>query len=155
MHFGDAGAKTFAQIGVRLNLFPGVVAESIVEWADLTANGYSWAGGVAGDPFGSAAMAVNGGVVHGSCTRAVGSIRCRGTEPAPPSFGRLSASPSRPRTGVPLPPRSAGPAERSGRGDPPDGVDIAVFYSPSVLQRERTRARGARADRFLDPTLNP
>ena len=50
---------------VRLNLFPGVVAESVVEWADLTANGYSWGGGVAGDPFGSAAMAVNGDVVRG------------------------------------------------------------------------------------------
>ena len=50
---------------VRLNLFPGVLAESVIEWADLTANGYSWGGAVAGDPFGSAAMAVNGNVVRG------------------------------------------------------------------------------------------
>ena len=100
-------------------------------------------------------MAVNGGVVHGV-------VHTRGREYSVSGDGAGAAVVREiERVALPapdrgaLPPRSAGPAERSGRVDPPDRVDIAVFYSPGVLQRERMRARGARADRFLDLTLNP
>ena len=60
---------------LRLNLFENVVVESLVESVDLTASGYSWLGGVADDPMGSVAVAVNGDVgergwcgLWGGCT---------------------------------------------------------------------------------------
>ena len=49
---------------VRLNLFPGVVVDSLVDHHNVTASGYSWAGGVEGDPTGSVAVAVSGDALH-------------------------------------------------------------------------------------------
>ena len=49
---------------VRLNLFPDVVIDSLVDHHDVTASGYSWSGGVEGDPTGSVAVAVSGDVLH-------------------------------------------------------------------------------------------
>ena len=39
------------------------MVESLVEAVEHTASGYSWSGGVAGDPLGSVAVAENGDVV--------------------------------------------------------------------------------------------
>ncbi len=49
---------------VRLNLFPDVVVDSLVDHHDVTASGHSWSGGVQGDPTGSVAVAVSGEVLH-------------------------------------------------------------------------------------------
>ena len=49
---------------VRLNLFPDVVVDSLVDHHDVTASGYSWSGGVEADPMGSVAVAVSGDVLH-------------------------------------------------------------------------------------------
>ena len=117
---------------LRLNLFEDVVVESLVESADLTASGYSWSGGVTGDPMGSVAVAVNGDVVSGVVrTRGrVYMIRSEGSgqysirevdrselpEGAPPLVLRsLDADPA--------------PAEFV---DDPGRVDIAVFYTPAA-----------------------
>ena len=49
---------------VRLNLFPDVVVDALVDFHDVTASGYSWSGGVQADPMGSVAVAVSGDVLH-------------------------------------------------------------------------------------------
>ena len=49
---------------VRLNLFPDVVVDSLVDYHDVTASGHSWSGGVEGDPTGSVAVAVSGETLH-------------------------------------------------------------------------------------------
>ena len=137
----DTGGEATA---VRLNLFPGVVAESIVEWADLTAAGYSWGGGVAGDPFGSAAMAVNGDVVRGVVRTGGREYEIRrdgGGVLTIREVGRLRLP--TPDRGV-LPGRAPRSVDRSPFVDPADRLDLAVFYSPGAAQIEGGRA-GLRA----------
>ena len=114
---------------LRLNLFEDVLVESLVESVDLTASGYSWSGGVAGDPLGSVAVAVNGEVVSGV-------VRTRGREYTIRSEGSgrytirevdrsglpAGAPPLRPRSATvdPAPPAFVDDAGR---------VDVAVFYT--------------------------
>ena len=142
--FSDALDVGGAPTAVRLNLFPGVVAESIVEWADLTAAGYSWGGGVAGDPFGSAAMAVNGDVVRGVVRTGGREYEIRrdgGGVLTIREVGRLRLPP--PDRGA-LPGRAPRSVDRSAFVDPADRLDLAVFYSPGAVQIEGGRA-GLRA----------
>ena len=128
----DRGA---ARPVVRLNLFENVVVESPVESVALTASGYSWSGGVVGDPMGSVAVAVNGAVVSGVVrTRGrVYMIRSEGS-------GRYSIREvdrsGLPEGAPPLIPRSlvdADPAP-SAFVDDPGRVDLAVFYTPAALE---------------------
>ena len=119
---------------LRLNLFEDVVVESLVESVDLTASGYSWSGGVAGDPMGSVAVAVNGDVVSGV-------VRTRGREYMIQSEGSGQYSirevdrSGLPEGAPPLVPRSldADPAP-SAFVDDPGRVDIAVFYTPATQE---------------------
>ena len=78
-----------------------------------------------------------------------------GTEPAPPSFGRLSASRSRPRNGAPCRPVRRDP--RSGRGASirPTAWTSRCSTARACCSGSECAPGGARADRFLDPTLNP
>ena len=117
---------------LRLNLFEDVVVESLVEAVEHTASGYSWSGGVAGDPLGSVAVAENGDVVSAV-------VRTGGREYVIRSEGsglysirevdrsRLpeGAPPLSPRSAVedPAPPAFVDDAGR---------VDIAVFYTPEA-----------------------
>ena len=50
---------------IRFNLFPDIVIDVLVNYHDITASGYSWSGGVEGDPMGSITVAVNGNAIHG------------------------------------------------------------------------------------------
>ena len=120
---------------LRLNLFEDVVVESLVESVDLTASGYSWSGGVAGDPMGSVAMAVNGDVVSGV-------VRTRGREYMIRSLGSGQYSirevdrSGLPEGELPLGPRSLVdfvPAPAAFVDDP-GRVDIAVFYTPEAQE---------------------
>ena len=120
---------------LRLNLFQDVVITSLVESVALTASGYSWSGGVAGDPMGSVAVAINGDVVSGV-------VRTQGREYLIQREGAGQYSIREvDRSGLPegAPPR--GP--RSLRDyvpapaafvDDPSRVDIAVFYTPAARQ---------------------
>ena len=118
---------------LRLNLFENVVVESLVESVDLTASGYSWSGGVAGDPMGSVAVAVNGDVVSGVVrTRGrVYMIRSEGSG----QYSIREVDRSRlPEGAPPLVPRSlmdADPAP-SAFVDDQGRVDVAVFYTPAA-----------------------
>ena len=124
---------------VRLNLFPDLLVESLVEWRDLTATGYSWSGGVESDPAGSVAMAVNGDALHGI-------VRTRGRvftirRAADGEYAIRELDRSRlPAGAAPLPaPRNVTvdpPAP--GFIDDPNRVDVAVFYTTQA----RTDAGG-------------
>ena len=119
---------------LRLNLFEDVVVQTVVESVDRTASGYSWSGGIAGDPMGSAAVAVNGSVVSGV-------VRTRGRVYEIRSVGggqhtirevdrsRLpeGARPLRPRSATedPAPPAFVDDAGR---------VDVAVFYTRAARE---------------------
>ena len=119
---------------LRLNLFENVVVESLVESVDLTASGYSWSGGVAGDPMGSVAVAVNGDVVSGV-------VRTRGREYMIRSVGSGQYSirevdrSGLPEGAPPLVPRllDADPAPAAFVDDP-GRVDIAVFYTSEAQE---------------------
>ena len=120
---------------LRLNLFEDVVIESLVESVDLTASGYSWSGGVAGDQMGSVAVAVNGDVVSGVVrTRGrVYMIRSEGSWQY--SIREVDRS-GLPEGAPPLVPRSLVDADPgpSAFVDDPGRVDIAVFYTPAAQQ---------------------
>ena len=121
---------------VRLNLFPDTIVEGLIEHRDFTPSGWSWGGGLVGDPHGSAAVAVNGSTVHGIIrsggriytVRSDGaggheiseSVRNRVLEGAEPF------APPRRATGDPPAPSYV---------DDPSRVDIAVFYT-SAARRE-------------------
>ena len=121
---------------LRLNLFENVVVESLVESVDLTASGYSWSGGVAGDPLGSVAVAVNGDVVSGVVRTRGRVYRIRSEGSGQYSIREIDRS-GLPEGAPPLVPRSLtsdNPAP-SAFVDDPGRVDIAVFYTPAA-QRE-------------------
>ena len=118
---------------LRLNLFENVVVESLVESVDLTASGYSWSGGVAGDPMGSVAVAVNGDVVSG-VVRTRGRVYMIRSEGSGQYSIREVDRSGLPEGAPPLVPRSlvdADPAP-SAFVDDPGRVDIAVFYTPAA-----------------------
>ena len=117
---------------LRLNLFEDVVVESLVESVDLTASGYSWSGGVAGDPMGSVAVAVNGDVVSG-VVRTRGRVYMIRSEGSGQYSIREVDRTGLPEGAPPLVPRSldADPAP-SAFVDDPGRVDIAVFYTTAA-----------------------
>ena len=129
---GGAAGRGAEPAGVRLHLFENVVLESPVESVDLTASGYSWAGGVVGDPTGSAAFAVNGAVVSGV-------VRTRGRvytvrSDGPGRYVIREVNRSRlPPGAPPLSPRAAtADPMPSAFVDDPGRVDIAVFYTTAA-----------------------
>ena len=117
---------------LRLNLFEDVVVESLVELVDLTASGYSWSGGVAGDPMGSVAVAVNADVVSG-VVRTRGRVYMIRSEGSGQYSIREVDRSELPEGAPPLVPRSldADPAPAEFVDDP-GRVDIAVFYTPAA-----------------------
>ena len=121
---------------VRLNLFPDVLVESPVERRDFTAGGWSWSGGVAGDPHGSVAMAVNGGVVHGIVRTEGRLFTVRRVGDGAYSITEVAENP-RFEGAPPLDPprRAVGDPPVAAYVDDPSRVDIAVFYT-SAARRE-------------------
>ena len=117
---------------LRLNLFEDVVVESLVESVDLTASGYSWSGGVAGDPMGSVAVAVNGDVVSGVVRTRGRVYRIRSEGSGQYSIREVDRS-GLPEGAPPLVLRSldADPAP-SAFVDDPGRVDTAVFYTTAA-----------------------
>ena len=123
---------------VRLNLFPDVAAVSPVRWSDVTADGFSWGGGVVGDPSGSVAVAVNAGAVRGVVRLggvefriAAGADLITISEIARPPGGDVVD------TAVPPPGGAfAGPPAAGAFADPGSRVDLAVFYSRRAMNRE-------------------
>ena len=113
---------------IRLNLFPDVVPEALVEWRDFGPAGYSWAGGIVDDPTGSAAFGASGDAIHGI-------VRTRGrVYKLTSSGGRVRIEEIDPRALPPGgPPVRAGAAADPGAAvryvDDPRRVDIAVFYT--------------------------
>ena len=127
------GLSAGGPASVRLNLFPDVVAESVIEWSRLTANGYSWAGG----GFGSAAMAVNGRVVRSAVRAAGREYEIRGTglgsgvleiREVDRSGLRLHPSASAP-AGVDRPFPAPARVHADGFHDSGERVDLAVFLT--------------------------
>ena len=118
---------------LRLNLFENVVVESRVESVDLTASGYSWSGGVAGDPMGSVAVAVNGDVVSG-VVRTRGRVYMIRSEGSGQYSIREVDRSGLPEGAPPLVPRSLVDADPgpSAFVDDPGRVDIAVFYTTAA-----------------------
>ena len=118
---------------LRLNLFENVVVESLVESVDLTASGYSWSGGVAGDPMGSVAVAVNGDVVSG-VVRTRGRVYMIRSEGSGQYSIREVNRAGLPEGAPPLVPRSLVEADPAPAAfvDDPGRVDIAVFYTPAA-----------------------
>ena len=115
---------------VRLNLFPDVLAESLVEHRDFTAGGWSWSGGVAGDPHGSAAVAVNGSAIHGIVRTGGRIYTVRGTAESGYSISESIRNPGFEGEEPLDPPRRAtGDPTAPSYVDDPDRVDIAVFYT--------------------------
>ena len=120
---------------VRLNLFENVVVESLVESVDLTASGYSWSGGVIGDPMGSVAMAVNGDVVSG-VVRTQGRVYMIRSEGSRQYSIREVDRSELPEGAPPLVPRSLVDSDPAPAAfvDDPGRVDIAVFYTPAAQE---------------------
>ncbi len=121
---------------LRLNLFENVVVESLVESLDLTASGYSWSGGVADDPMGSVAVAVNGDVVSG-VVRTLGRVYMIRSEGSGQYSIREVNRAGLPEGAPPLVPRSLVEADPAPAAfvDDPGRVDIAVFYT-TAAQRD-------------------
>ena len=113
---------------IRVNLFPDVVPEALVEWRDFGPAGHSWAGGIVDDPTGSVAFGTSGDAIHGI-------VRTRGrVYKLTSSGGRVRIEEIDPRALPPGgPPIRAGAAADSGTPtryvDDPGRVDIAVFYT--------------------------
>ena len=120
---------------LRLNLFENVVVESLVESVDLTASGYSWSGGVTGDPMGSVAMAVNGDVVSG-VVRTRGRVYMIQSEGSGQYSIREVDRSGLPEGAPPLVPRSLVEKDPAPAAfvDDPGRVDIAVFYTPEAQE---------------------
>ena len=118
---------------LRLNLFDNVVVESLVESVDLTSSGYSWSGGVAGDPMGSVAVAVNGDVVSG-VVRTLGRVYMIRSEGSGQYSIREVDRSGLPEGAPPLVPRSLVETDPAPAAfvDDPGRVDIAVFYTPAA-----------------------
>ena len=118
---------------LRLNLFENVVVESLVESVDLTASGYSWSGGVTGDPMGSVAMAVNGDVVSGVVRTRGRVYMIRSDGSGQYSIREVDRS-GLPEGAQPLVPRSLVELDPAPAAfvDDPGRVDIAVFYTPAA-----------------------
>ena len=118
---------------LRLNLFENVVVESLVESVDLTASGYSWSGGVADDPMGSVAVAVNGDVVSG-VVRTRGRVYMIRSEGSGQYSIREVDRSGLPEGAPPLVPRSLVETDPAPAAfvDDPGRVDIAVFYTPAA-----------------------
>ena len=125
----DVGAPAV----LRLNLFPGLVAESAVEWSGLTSTGYAFAGGVAGDPVGSAALVVNGDLLRGVVRTGGGEYELRGAVGAV-TIRELARAPvpidaSAEVSGGPAPLPDALDLEAQFFPDSGDRVDVAFFYT--------------------------
>ena len=125
--------RTAALPVLRLNLFENVVVESLVESVDLTPSGYSWSGGVADDPMGSVAVAVNGDVVSG-VVRTRGRVYMIRSEGSGQYSIREVNRAGLPEGAPPLVPRSLVEADPAPAAfvDDPGRVDIAVFYTPAA-----------------------
>ena len=115
---------------VRLNLFPGVVLDVLVDFHDVTVSGRSWSGGIEGDPIGSVAVAVNADGLYGIVRTGGRVYTIRRVAPDEYSVRELDRSHLgdgmvpvvRPRGAVLDPPVAT-------YIDDPTRVDIAVFYT--------------------------
>ncbi len=129
---GDATGRGADPAVVRLNLFENVVLESPVESVDLAASGYSWSGGVVGDPTGPTAFAVNGAVVSGVVRTRGRVYTVRSDGPGRYVIREVDRS-GLPPGAPPLRPRAAtADPMPSAFVDDPDRVDIAVFYTTAA-----------------------